>query len=279
MALEAIDYARLRRRARRRRRARGKLRGFGISTYIEACGIAPSALVGALGARRRALRGGDGARPSDRQRDGVHRHPQPRPGARDDLRPARLATSSASRSRTSRSSTATPTDPVRHGHLRLALGGGRRLGDRQGDGQDRRQGQEDRRPSAGGERRRHRVRGRQLHASPAPTAPRRFGEVALRRLRAAQLSRSTSSSRGWRRRPSTIPRTSPSRPARHIVEVEIDPETGVVAVVETFMAVDDFGGVINPMIVEGQVARRPRSGHRPGAAGRVRSTTTRRASC
>jgi carbon-monoxide dehydrogenase large subunit len=31
--------------------ARGKLRGFGISTYIEACGIAPSALVGALGAR------------------------------------------------------------------------------------------------------------------------------------------------------------------------------------------------------------------------------------
>jgi carbon-monoxide dehydrogenase large subunit len=31
--------------------SRGKLRGFGISTYIEACGIAPSALAGALGAR------------------------------------------------------------------------------------------------------------------------------------------------------------------------------------------------------------------------------------
>ena len=31
--------------------ARGKLRGFGMSTYVEACGIAPSALVGALGAR------------------------------------------------------------------------------------------------------------------------------------------------------------------------------------------------------------------------------------
>jgi aerobic carbon-monoxide dehydrogenase large subunit len=30
---------------------KGKLRGFGVSTYIEACGIAPSALVGALGAR------------------------------------------------------------------------------------------------------------------------------------------------------------------------------------------------------------------------------------
>jgi carbon-monoxide dehydrogenase large subunit len=32
-------------------RARGKLRGIGLSTYIEACGIAPSAVVGALGAR------------------------------------------------------------------------------------------------------------------------------------------------------------------------------------------------------------------------------------
>ena len=32
-------------------KARGKLRGIGISTYLEACGIAPSAVVGALGAR------------------------------------------------------------------------------------------------------------------------------------------------------------------------------------------------------------------------------------
>ncbi len=31
--------------------ARGKLRGIGIATYIEACGIAPSAVVGSLGAR------------------------------------------------------------------------------------------------------------------------------------------------------------------------------------------------------------------------------------
>ena len=32
-------------------KAQGKLRGIGISTYIEACGIAPSAVVGSLGAR------------------------------------------------------------------------------------------------------------------------------------------------------------------------------------------------------------------------------------
>jgi carbon-monoxide dehydrogenase large subunit len=38
----------------------------------------------------------------------------------------------------------------------------------------------------------------------------------------------------------------------HICEVEVDPETGVVEVV-AMTAVDDFGNIINPMIVEGQV--------------------------
>ncbi len=38
----------------------------------------------------------------------------------------------------------------------------------------------------------------------------------------------------------------------HVCEVEIDPDTGTVAVVN-FVAVDDVGRVINPMIVEGQV--------------------------
>jgi aerobic carbon-monoxide dehydrogenase large subunit len=38
----------------------------------------------------------------------------------------------------------------------------------------------------------------------------------------------------------------------HIAEVEIDPETGVVAMIN-FTAVDDVGRVVNPMIVEGQV--------------------------
>ncbi len=38
----------------------------------------------------------------------------------------------------------------------------------------------------------------------------------------------------------------------HICEVEIDPDTGVVSIVN-FSACDDFGNIINPMIVEGQV--------------------------
>ena len=50
LALKAADYAGFEAR-RREAMARGKLRGIGIATYIEACGIAPSAVVGSLGAR------------------------------------------------------------------------------------------------------------------------------------------------------------------------------------------------------------------------------------
>jgi aerobic carbon-monoxide dehydrogenase large subunit len=50
VALEKIDYAGFGKR-RDEAKKRGMLRGIGISTYIEACGIAPSALAGAIGAR------------------------------------------------------------------------------------------------------------------------------------------------------------------------------------------------------------------------------------
>jgi len=48
--LDASDYAGFAGR-KAESEARGKLRGIGISTFIEACGIAPSAVAGALGAR------------------------------------------------------------------------------------------------------------------------------------------------------------------------------------------------------------------------------------
>jgi carbon-monoxide dehydrogenase large subunit len=38
----------------------------------------------------------------------------------------------------------------------------------------------------------------------------------------------------------------------HLCEVEVDPDTGVVAVVR-YTCIDDLGRVINPMIVEGQI--------------------------
>ncbi len=49
-ALKSADFAGFESR-RAAAKARGKLRGIGLSTYLEACGIAPSAVVGSLGAR------------------------------------------------------------------------------------------------------------------------------------------------------------------------------------------------------------------------------------
>lgn len=49
-AIKAADIAGFEER-RRKALAQGKLRGLGYSTYVEACGIAPSAVAGALGAR------------------------------------------------------------------------------------------------------------------------------------------------------------------------------------------------------------------------------------
>jgi carbon-monoxide dehydrogenase large subunit len=50
IALKEADYTGFEKR-RADAKAKGKLRGIGISTYLEACGIAPSAVVGSLGAR------------------------------------------------------------------------------------------------------------------------------------------------------------------------------------------------------------------------------------
>jgi carbon-monoxide dehydrogenase large subunit len=49
-ALKAADWAGFEKR-RAEAKAKGKMRGIGVSTYIEACGIAPSNVAGALGAR------------------------------------------------------------------------------------------------------------------------------------------------------------------------------------------------------------------------------------
>ena len=49
----------------------------------------------------------------------------------------------------------------------------------------------------------------------------------------------------------------------HIVEVEIDPNTGA-ATIERYTVVDDFGHTINPLLLEGQV-----HGGRGGSGGRI----------
>ena len=76
----------------------------------------------------------------------------------------------------------------------------------------------------------------------------------VRRLDGAQPAR-TGWSPGSRRPPSTT-RANFSWPGgTHIAVVEVDTETGSVDL-RRYVAVDDVGVVINPTIVDGQVARR-----------------------
>ena len=51
----------------------------------------------------------------------------------------------------------------------------------------------------------------------------------------------------------------------HVCEVEIDPTTGNTEVVK-YTAVNDFGTIINPMLVDGQLHGGVAQGHRPGPA-------------
>ena len=62
----------------------------------------------------------------------------------------------------------------------------------------------------------------------------------------------------------------------HACVVDVDAETGKVKVVR-YVAVDDCGPAINPMLIDGQVHGGIVHGDRPGAV-RARSTTTRTAS-
>ena len=55
----------------------------------------------------------------------------------------------------------------------------------------------------------------------------------------------------------------------HVVEVEIDRDTGATTIVD-YRVVDDIGTAINPMIVEGQIHGGLRPGDRPGDDGTCR---------
>ena len=106
-AIKIADYKGFESR-RAEAKSRGKLRGIGFSSYIEACGLGPSRVIGQLG-------GGVGQWESAQIKfnptgnvqvmTGVA---QPRPGPRDDLRPARLRQARRADRERSRSCTATP---------------------------------------------------------------------------------------------------------------------------------------------------------------------------
>jgi len=225
---------------------RGKLRGIGYSCYIEACGLAPSNIAGALGARAGLFEAGEvRVHPTGSVTvfTGSHR---PRPGHETTF--AGWCPNASHPLRERGRVMATPRNPIRHGTLRsrsLAVGGTAIMkAHRQVVAR-----QEDRRPcSRLGQR--HRLRETATSRSPL----RQAGRLRPGRLRAYvphnypldKLEPGLNETAFYDPTNFTYPAGS------HICEVEVDPETGVTRVVN-YVASDDFGNVINPMIVEGQV--------------------------
>ena len=162
LALKAADWDGFEAR-RAESAARGKCRGIGISTFIEACGIAPSAVVGSLGARAGLYESGSvRVHPTGSVSvfTGTHSHGQGHETTFAQIVSDMLGVDFEAVDVVHGDSAKIP---VRHGDLRLALAGGGRDRDLPGRREGHREGQEDRRAPAGGVGRGHRVRQRVLH--------------------------------------------------------------------------------------------------------------------
>ncbi|WP_372423345.1 xanthine dehydrogenase family protein molybdopterin-binding subunit [Salinarimonas chemoclinalis] len=249
---KAMEIADVKGFGRRKRESakRGKLRGIGYSSYIEACGIAPSAAVGALGA-------GVGLWESAEVRvnptgsievlTGSHSHGQGHETTFAQLVSDRLGVS-------------IDTVNIVHGDTDKVQFGMGTYGSRSGAvGMSAITKAIDKVIAKG-----KKVAAYALEASEGDIEfedgrfkvagtdrSLAFGEVALQAYVAHKFS-GQDLEPGLKEGAFYDPTNFTFPAGVHICEVEIDPDTGVTRI-ERFTAVDDFGVVINPMIVEGQV--------------------------
>ncbi len=248
MAMSKIDYAGFAAR-KAASAAKGKLRGLGMSTYIEACGIAPSALVGALGARAGLYEAANvRVHPTGSVTvfTGTHSHGQGHETTFAQLIADRLGVS-------------TDNVEIVHGDTdRIPFGMGT-YGSRSA--------------SVGGSAivkaldkivdKGKKIAAHLLEASVADIEFRdgafrvvgtdrqkAFGEVAFAAYVPHNYPIDTVEP-GLEESAFYDPKNFTFPGGTHFVEVEIDPDTGVVEVVDVAIA-DDVGVIINPMIVDGQ---------------------------
>ena len=253
-AARALRPRRVPRRAGASCAARACYRGIGFSTYTEICGLAPSRVTGPVGLRPagRPVGVGDGARAHHRRGDRLHRHLAARPGPRDDVRADRRRPARHRPADRSRSSTATPA-PARRAwaptaRARLAVGGESiaRATDKVAD-------------------KARAIVAHQLEAAPEDI------ELARRQVRRQGLARQGHDARPRSPAPPTSRENLPGGHGAgaggdafydpenfvfpfgaHACVVDVDAETGKVDVVR-YVAVDDCGPAINPMLIDGQV--------------------------
>ncbi len=248
LALKAADYAGFENR-RREAMARGKLRGIGIATYIEACGIAPSAVVGSLGARAglyesAAVR----VHPTGSVSilTGSHSHGQGHETTFSQLVADRLGIPIESIEIVHGDTAKIPYGMGTYGSRSLAVGGSAIV-----QAMDK--------VIAKGRK----IAAHLLEAAEADVEfadgkftvagtdrSKSFGEVALTAYVPHNYPEDLEP--GLDETAFYDPKNFTYPSGAHIAEVEIDPETGDVTIIN-FTASDDFGRIINPMIVAGQV--------------------------
>jgi carbon-monoxide dehydrogenase large subunit len=248
-ALLASDYAGFEAR-RRAAAAKGKLRGLGISTYLEACGIAPSAVVGSLGARAGLYEVANiRVHPTGSVTvfTGTHSHGQGHETTLAQLVCEQLGVPMAQVEIVHGDTAKIPFGMGTYGSRSLAVGGTAMV-----KAMDK-----------------IIAKGKKIaaHLMEAAVEDIEFkdnvfsvaGTDKTRTLTDISLAAYVPHNYPIDELEPGLDETAFYDPKNftfpggcHIAEVEIDPETGVVTVIN-FTAVDDVGRVINPMIVEGQI--------------------------
>src|SRR5690606_15943622 len=229
---------------------RGKLRGLGYSCYIEACGLAPSNIAGQLGARAGLFEAGEvRVHPTGTVTvfTGSHSHGQGHETTFAQVVADRLGIPIDSIEIVHGDTGRIPFGMGTYGSRSLAVGGtaivkavdkvidkGRKIAAHILEAAD------DDVEFSNGE---FRVAGTDRKLA--------FGEVSLAAYVPHNYPLETLEP-GLNENAFYDPTNFTYPAGSYVCEVEVDPETGVTHI-EQFVAVDDFGNIVNPMIVEGQV--------------------------
>ena len=249
MALQKADYTNYPQR-KAASQAKGMLRGIGFSTYVEACGIAPSAMAGALGARAGLYESATirvHATGSITVFTGTHSHGQGHETAFAQIVADQFGVPVDSITIDHGDSGNSAFGMGTYGSRSLAVGGSAIVK------------AADKIVEKG-----RKIAAHLLEASEADVEfkdgmytvkgtdrSKAFGEVAFAAYVPHNYPIETVEP-GLEETAFYDPKNFTFPGGCHIVEVEIDPETGVVKVVDV-VAADDVGTVINPMIVDGQM--------------------------
>ena len=248
-AMEMIDYKNFENR-RSEASKRGKYRGIGVSSYIEACGIAPSAVAGALGGRVGGWESGSvrvDPTGTITVTTGAHSHGQGHATTFAQIVTEKLGVPNSSVELVHGDSDRSPFGMGTYGSRSLAVGGvaiskaldkiiekskkiAAHLMEASADDVEFKEGKFT------------------VSGTDKETA---FGEVALAAYVPHNYPLETLEP-GLEETAFYDPMNFTYPAGTHIAEVEVDPSTGVVEIVD-WAACDDFGNLINPMIVEGQV--------------------------